>query len=483
MHYKIGLKTDLIKSEGFLYKNFCKYRLREKIDYLEYQAPLLNLEWVKKIKKDLDVELYPHEAWLSTSIDNKFSSKMIHQIKKEIDFTKAKYLGIHLGRMSLNEFGPNLGYVFPPRLNLETVDKISENINHLVDELDVPLALENPVFYVVSNEDNLKFSEFISKISNNITDRAGWLIDYAHLKMSCGNVSSHFELDSVLDSYFNTKRPIFEVHLANISRDLSGVYHDDHSNKFDKNKLKYDILKILKNNIFPQNWTIERSVNCENDMKDLIEDLNSLKNNLKDFNSDLSCSIDSSQNENAAILTSDIIRKKAEHRGRLNILKNRLFYAIPVLSKKWDFFCKEIFEVTEHDFLEQVWEYFCSNNFEGNSIGTYDSSIADGIDVAIPFISFVFENIREDRLKSEFISNLIVDASISVVSSWGQVENGQEKNAIIINISSHVGQLKSGKYLIKNVKKNVMATRYLDSKECKKIIKINQLKGELRLVD
>ncbi|MEK6555173.1 MAG: DUF692 family multinuclear iron-containing protein, partial [Bdellovibrionota bacterium] len=238
---------------------------------------LLNFESLHQRLDLLPQQLRPHGVNLSLASENEPSASILKLLKEECEKTNAPYLAEHIGYLNTNPNGPSFGYLIAPPLNYETISNIVRNIQILHDFVGVPIALENCVVYSRHPESTMTWLEFITTLDQELPDNIGWLIDYAHLKVTNQNLKEGNFIEW-LNVYALSKRPIFEVHFANVKFDSQGVCHDDHHEPFSDGFIRQTWSDFCDLGIEPFNLTIERELHSEKDIKLLLRDIKAVKN-------------------------------------------------------------------------------------------------------------------------------------------------------------------------------------------------------------
>lgn len=194
--------------------------------YIEFQAPIFNLKLFSKLTGISRNKLRPHSIFLSLTKEKGLCKLTCERLKSDVLETKSSYLGEHLGSINYKNVYPTHFYLYPPILTKETISTIKKNARMLIRKVNVPLALENPVFYCYQKEDRMSYLTFLRKLDNELPQKTGWLIDVSHLLVTCKNLNC--SIIDVIEFFINSKRKIFEIHLSSLSYSENGIFNDNH---------------------------------------------------------------------------------------------------------------------------------------------------------------------------------------------------------------------------------------------------------------
>lgn len=251
MSKRYGVKTNL---EQIHVNNVEDILAR--FDYVEYKAPSMLLDTVIEKYNPPNKSFIPHSVQLSLA-HPEVSKPILKRLKNEVSLLKPKYVSEHIGQLSKNQKLPSFGYVYPPSLDQSSINNIVTNVNYIQNELQAPLALENPVFYNLADDNSESLMEFYYNLSEKLPKETMWLIDIAHLYVTTKNLD--LDINNFFKFYFESGRSVAELHVSNVKISTCGTFHDSHSiiNKQSEKFLIY-IKNLLENySIKTENITIE----------------------------------------------------------------------------------------------------------------------------------------------------------------------------------------------------------------------------------
>ncbi len=418
---KFGIKTHLANISSTEMAN----SILEQVDYIEYPMPMVGFELIVSELELPYSRLIPHGVQLSLS-NSYLPQSIVKKIKLELELVKPLYLGEHFGSLSFREDLPSVGYIFPPELNINSVNNIGMNTVSLQEEIGLPLALENPVFYKTPKNSTMTLIEFLRQLDHKLPANTGWLLDISHLYVTAKNLKIDFE--ELLEFYSKSERRIYELHISRIKVDKYGIFHDSHSNDLHKDEkyLKYIITTLKKMEIEPDNITLE--IDKYNNLED-INYIRSLYNNeetFEDFKAD--------NTKHLSPLLTNI--DKVEQKGRVELLKRRIQNLLAFNEEK---LVRELIEKHENIF-EEFYLWLNTQDLKVTMIPTYGSS-EDKLDTLTPFLHFIIGN---DNVDEELCAKFALNISFKIFSIH-QFNTSFDVD-VFLDLSKDIDELSKGFY-------------------------------------
>ncbi len=454
----IGLKSESIFSDFVDSKEF--KLIAKKADYISYQAPVLSGEWLKSVPNLDTTKLLPHSVNLSTAHAKALPNSILKKLKEQCRLTEAPFLGEHIGLLNHNADGVSLGYLLPPALNEKSAKIIAKNVTLIQDYCELPLALENPVIYCFDDESTMNWPDFIRLLSTLLPKQTGWLIDFAHLFITAKNLGdSH--LDDYLKAYRDTDRRVYEVHMANVHKDIQGVYHDSHDEDVDQNMLNTVFSSISKYNLFPDNFTIEcDQLNVENTdvllgSLEKLSDKYKASKNVHEINH--AC-----LDEGVVSIVTPEVRRKSEQWGRKKILEKQIRQAFPSLDDDSFFhIARQLgFEgilLLLEDFMSQPGAGYMKTSIPYFSVNEWD-----GVDIKAPFYNYVLGRAGQNPSLMNYLRTMLVDISVSHMANLAQL-SGVEDVPVYLMLAEDTKVVKKGLYRINVDSDNSIVAEQIDS--------------------
>lgn len=196
------------------------------IDHLEISfEQIVKSPKVLELKKTRPIILHCASLSMAGFIDP--PDKTIENVLKAVADTETPWLGEHLAFISAaphEESGDpvNIGFTMSPQLNIQTLERISQNIDGLRSKLNVPLLLENPPQYFSMRGSTMNMPEFVAEMCRR--NEVDLLIDLTHLFIAAKNIGwNAFE---ALEMW--PLERVVEVHISGASR-AEGKWWDNHA--------------------------------------------------------------------------------------------------------------------------------------------------------------------------------------------------------------------------------------------------------------
>lgn len=440
---EIGIKLNnniILKERTSKFKKL----LKTGYNYIEYQAPVFDINTFSKLIEVSENNLKPHSTFLSLSKLNGISKTTSIRLREEIIRTKSKYLGEHVG--SINESGvfPTSFYLYPPSLDKNTISYIKTNSNLLYKIIRIPIALENPMFYAYRDDDKMDFLSFMKALDVSLPVHVGWLIDISHLIASCANLNC--DLTTAIEFFLKTKRKIYEIHLSSLSTSTSGIVDDNHNISHKDDYFQFN-LKIAKLLMRPHtNLTIETK---ELKLKELI----------KIYNMAASSKTESLNN----LLDSAVIKKliKSKNQRTNYIKKYELTGRRKIVSKSIsDFVSSKI----DND---KLFTFFKFNNYEEMSkryikfsIDPYLIPKIDYTHTPLALIYFFSENLRKKTFTNRLTLKKTFDFFEGLASDYAVILSLNINSKVKINFNFFLGNVLQNSFVVTAKKTNVKVTKY-----------------------
>lgn len=407
-------------------------------DYLEYTAPVLDLARTSRWYNVPLNSLRPHSVLISTACELRPADVVLDRLRSECAATESKYLGEHIGYLNPNSNGPTLGYLFPPPLNLTSVEMIVRNCTSLHSVCGLPLALETPVYYERPQGSTMGFESFIMALSDRLPLNFGWLIDIAHLRVSARNLRLGSFVE-VLRCFAQTGRPVYEVHLANTRETATGVMHDDHSTPLSSQVIDFYRAAFRSAKISPYNYTIEFDGGTD-DLSAVCAALRRLKNPIVGSEATFRQFSDESIVHPSAALLAE---KEAE--GRFRLLKNRL---LDQLAPRKAIELQSLAELAGFKTLNHLIKDFVSNvnakHFERH-IPYFSATERDGVDLTGAFYEYIRRCPAAFPATDEIVRQLFVDMAVRT-TAIRQCDGRSEPWWCEMILAGSVGNLNAGTY-------------------------------------
>jgi len=355
-----------------------------RLEYIQYPAPTLSKNYLDKCISDTGLTLVPHSAFISLCSPRKPSEGLLTALKDGLLESSANYLGEHMGYMNPNPNGPTLGYVMMPPMNKQTCELIARNVAYMQSFLGLPLALENPNIYYAADGSDMTYGEFITHLSELLPESTGWLIDISHLIVSSRNLNT--PTSDILKAYANTKRQIFEMHIAGTKIDKQGVSHDDHSELIDSEVINTVINYFEVHSMRCENITFELDDANTTSLAQISSTIDGIESRDKHPKAPLESTLNLLTETIPSPNTVDAI--VADKYGRLKILKSYLLAQI----KAPDGIDFELLssECNLDDSMNDFMDWLTKDN-DIQSIGLFDCNQYEGISLVRPFRQWLIE--------------------------------------------------------------------------------------------
>lgn len=436
---KIGIKLGHFKS--LWNASAVTKRLLSVADYIEYQAPSFSFEYLVSSLKVSRTQLRPHGVHLSLAHGH-VPSSILQRLSEECAHTQAPFLAEHIGYLNPSLARASLGYILPPPLNARTVERVARAVRAIQKACGVPVALENPVFYTLPKKSSWNWSEFIQILSRKLPSDTGWLIDYAHLEVSCHNLGT--SISETLEAYRATGRPVYELHLAGTKRDSSGVTHDDHHSVANVADLQSCLNVLYKYGIKPQSLTLEREYCGPRSATRALNDLKSIRKVISNQSNPPETCI------NAPFLYSTramgSIRSRAEKEGRNRIVARVICEQLAAASSD---FCSRLVSAFGYPDLFHLAAEMMGNPSDRHlamSIPRFHPFIWDGVDLLGPLLSFLQPKAKT-MLQRQILRDLLVEIALLQATLWAKTPK-RDRPLIFVELSEDSNLISAGLYKI-----------------------------------
>jgi len=407
-------------------------------DFVEYQAPLINIEALK-FGQNI-VNMRPHSNKLVPAQLNGVPNSILKLLAHEVKKTKAPYLGEHLGYLNPIAGKPALGALFPPVLNEESLDIFVENAKYIQDVIEVPLAIETPAFYFYPEGSEWTFLKFLDELDKSMPKEMGWLIDIPHLYVSAKNLGESF--DDYLNFYWKSNRTVFEAHICDFKSGLHGIAYDDHKSSFTGQKnsgVEFLIKSLIANEIFPLNLTIERELT--------VYCLDHLREDFDLLTSFLSGNEDRVHPEKIQKIVPLSVRKGVFEGALIGVVTEHLSNQCPYFSRDIAIELAEVLEYLDTSKMIASFLKYLKENGTHFQVPMFDKKEWDGMDLISPFIEFVREHNAIGEQFNLISRNLLLEMAIVTISRQNlHCDNGEIY--VLFESSQRFDEFEPGTYRI-----------------------------------